>query len=274
MLTKTTEPHLTTPTEVLIPEARQHRRQRHLRHGVAALICALVIATLIAMAVIVFGGPAAGGNAQAAHSARSATGSGVGQVSFRPVLCFADPYNPAQSTTIAPNPLCGSASALTQQHLDVTPNSLAQGYSNDNVAPDPALAGVPSTEPAAERASSTVLLPGLPVDGPPGSGERYVLGPTEMSSRSISSASAERDRTGQWIVDFRTTSSGAALWDRVAEQNFHLLLAIDLDGIVYSNPVIQPTQSSFSSFDGRGVISGGLTRADAVRLAGALNSDR
>ena len=45
----------------------------------------------------------------------------------------------------------------------------------------------------------------------------------------------------------------------MAEENFHQLLAIELDGEVYSAPIIQPTQSTFSSFDGKGEISGSLT---------------
>ena len=177
MATKTTDPPPTTPPEILIPKARQHRRQRHLRHAVLALICALVVATLIAAAVIVFGGPTAGGHAQTASPPRSATVSSLGQVYFRPVLCFADAYNSAQSTTLAPDPLCGPASALTEQHLDVTPNSLAQGYSSDHVAPDPDLTGVPSTDPSTEEASSTVLLPGLPTEGPARQRRALRLGP-------------------------------------------------------------------------------------------------
>jgi preprotein translocase subunit SecD len=40
---------------------------------------------------------------------------------------------------------------------------------------------------------------------------------------------------------------------------------------VYSAPIIQPTQSSFSSFDGKGEISGSLTQSDAQNLAQAMN---
>ena len=40
---------------------------------------------------------------------------------------------------------------------------------------------------------------------------------------------------------------------------------------MYSAPIIQPTQSSFSSFQGRGEISGSLTQPDAQNLAQAMN---
>ena len=53
--------------------------------------------------------------------------------------------------------------------------------------------------------------------------------------------------------------------------NFHLPLGIELDGEVYSAPIIQPTQSTFTSFDGKGEISGSLTQQDADNLAQAMN---
>ena len=61
------------------------------------------------------------------------------------------------------------------------------------------------------------------------------------------------------------------LWDKVAQENFHLLLGIELDGKVYSAPIIQPTQATFTSFDGKGEISGNLTQQQAQNLAQAMN---
>jgi preprotein translocase subunit SecD len=93
-----------------------------------------------------------------------------------------------------------------------------------------------------------------------------------MSSRLVQSATVEHTRYGAWIVDYTMTSAGAPQWDRVAEENFHQELAIELNGVVYSAPLIQPAQSSFSSFKGEGEISGNLTKADATRLANALTT--
>ena len=93
-----------------------------------------------------------------------------------------------------------------------------------------------------------------------------------MTGRSIGSAQATQDQTGQWVVDYTLAgAAGSALWDKVAQENFHLPLGIELDGEVYSAPFIQPTQSSFTSFDGKGEISGSLTQADAQNLAQAMN---
>ena len=88
-----------------------------------------------------------------------------------------------------------------------------------------------------------------------------------MTSAAIAHASATRNQTGAWVVNYTTTARGTVLWDRVAEENFHALLGIDLNGVVVSAPIIQPTQTSFTSFDGRGEISGGLDRAEAMDLA-------
>jgi preprotein translocase subunit SecD len=106
---------------------------------------------------------------------------------------------------------------------------------------------------------------------------RCVLGPAQMTGRSIGSAQATQNQTGAWVVDYTLAgSAGSALWDKVAQENFHQLLGIELDGQVYSAPIIQPTQAAFSSFDGKGEISGGsgansLTQSDAQNLAQAMN---
>jgi preprotein translocase subunit SecD len=150
------------------------------------------------------------------------------------------------------------------------------GEPANNVKPDPQYSSYPSTSIDTPNYSrSTVLLPGLKASGT--SGERYVLGPSEMAGRSISSAKATLvPQTHQWAVDYTLAGqAGSALWDKVAQESFHALLGIELDGVVYSAPIIQPTQSSFTSFDGKGEISGGgthgLTHQEAEKLAQAMN---
>jgi preprotein translocase subunit SecD len=210
--------------------------------------------------------------------------NGIGQTArmyFRPVLCFADletAPNGSTATTIPSGyetiPACNASSELTEANLDVTPNSSPQGYSSHNVAPDDQYTAYSSTSvDVPNYANSTVLLPGLAASGSTDDGDRYVLGPAEMTGDSISSAKATKDQTGAWVVDYNLAgSAGSALWDKVAQENFHQLLGIELDGIVYSAPIIQPTQSSFSSFDGKGEISGNLTKTEAQQLALAMNS--
>jgi hypothetical protein len=278
----TTETAGPAPAEVLIPEAHQHQRTRYRRRAAFVAIAALIVAALVVSSLLLFRGPAASGKAQADPKPAAAMASTSGAVYFRPVLCFAAPYAaPGGSTARTPStdtepiPACSAAALLSSANLNVLPNVGAQGYSSNNTPPDQQYASYPSTsvqEP--DYNSRTVLLPGMSGACDGSSQVRCVLGPVEMSSRAIAKATAVPNQTGQWIVDYTTTSAGAAVWDKVAEESFHGFLGIELNGVVYSAPIIQPTQTSFSSFDGRGEISGSLNRSQAVHLARALNSHK
>jgi hypothetical protein len=267
------------PAEVVIPEARQHQRTRYRRRGAAVVVVALVVAALVVSAVLLVRGPSAGGKTQlGAKPVAAARTSGV--VYFRPVLCFAAPYvppagvtNKAAPASTEPVPACSAASLLSTANMDVTPGQGAQVFSSNVSSPDPQYASYPSTSVHSPGyAQRTVLLSGVEGACNGIRNVRCVLGPVEMSSRSIATATALPNQTGQWVVNYTTTAGGATLWDKVTRENFHRFLGIELNGAVYSAPIIQPTQTSFSSFDGRGEISGSLTRSEAVHLAKALNA--
>ena len=196
---------------------------------------------------------------------------------FRPVLCYAYPEavpkglkGKAPQPGIGDIPACQSQYQLTAAALDVNTTT---GEPSNNIGPDPQYEAYPSTAVQKPNyANSTVLLPGLAASGSNNGGERYVLGPSEMSGRAIGSAQATQNQTGAWVVDYSLAGgANSALWDKVAGENFHQLLGIELDGVVYSAPIIQPSQSTFTSFDGQGEISGNLTQADAQNLAQAMN---
>jgi preprotein translocase subunit SecD len=91
-----------------------------------------------------------------------------------------------------------------------------------------------------------------------------------MTNALVAGASATKDQSGAWVVDYTMTRSGSALWNKVAKENFHTFLGIDFDGVVVSAPLIQPSQTAFTSFDGAGELSGNLTKAEAFSLARAL----
>lgn len=272
MAIEVTEPPTTT-TEVLIPEARRHKRVRLMRLGILlALYVLLLIAAVVASAVVFTGGDTKGKSQPGANAAAAPRGAvPTAHVYFRPVLCIAPPYSAPGAVPSPPAaPACSPGSLLSATGLNVEPNgSSPSGFTSENVAPDAALASVPSTKPSADRPSATVLLPGLR-DACSAEGFRCVLGPAEMSSSSIRAATVKHE-AGLWVVDYSTTSRGAALWDRVAENNFHMQLAIEVNGVVFSAPLIQPTQSSFTSFGGRGEIGGSLTRVQATDLAKAMD---
>jgi preprotein translocase subunit SecD len=208
------------------------------------------------------------------------------QLYFRPVLCTTYPLSLAPATKatktkkavpaetpISGNktlPACGSTYATNLANLAVQPNSSVQGYTNANVPPDPTFAPYTNTDTTVKNYQHRSVL--LPLLGPNlKKSVRYVLGPAQMTGTSIKSAVAQQSQTGAWEVNYALTGTGSKLWDTVAGENFHLLLGIELDGVVQSAPLIQPGQATFTSFGGTGTISGGnMTEADAKSLALAM----
>ena len=90
-----------------------------------------------------------------------------------------------------------------------------------------------TTTPAEDVANHYVILPEV------GQGNaRYLLGPSELSGTSIAKAYATIDAAGAWAVQYTLTGAGSKLWDQVAQANFHQYLAIELDGVIQSAPLI------------------------------------
>jgi hypothetical protein len=274
-----------TPTEVLIPEARQHQRRRYRRRSVAIVVALLVAAVLVVSSLLLVQGPGASGHAQPHPVPGAPGGSGAGVVYFRPVLCFAPAYAPGGSSPatgggtaargVEAIPACSAGSALTEANLGVTPaGGQVDGFTSHSVRPDPQFAPDLSTSADAPGyATRPVLLPALPAAAAEGGrGARYVLGPAVMSSRDVGRATVVHTQSGEWMVDYTMGAAGSPLWDKVAFENFHRMLAVELNGVVYSAPLIEPMQTSFSSFEGRGEISGGLTHAQAMQLARWLHT--
>jgi len=230
----------------------------------------MVVAVLAVVGVVclpsALGAAPAGGRSPAARPG----------VMFRPVLCAVPPHDAA--TPVPSMPLsatsCSHSSLLTTANLAVAPSDgAASGFTSNDVRPDAALAGLASTTPTRDLPSRVVLLPQMITQGRHGAPpDRDVLGPAQMTSTAIASAYAHKNQTGAWVVDWSTTPAGAALWDRIASRAFHRLLAIDVGGTVVSAPIIEPTQSTFSSFGGRGELAGNFTRAEAMRIAQAMNA--
>jgi len=197
------------------------------------------------------------------------------QLYFRPVLCGAPSYiAPAKgkSPPSGPLPSCGSQYLTDTSNLAVTPNSSAtNGYTANSVPSDPTFASYQSNTGTNDDPNSVVLL-----DADPKAGAqqytRFVLGKAELRGDAIHSASAIYDTSvGGWAVNYTLTGEGSPAWDKVAQENFHQYVAIDLDGLVESAPIIQPTQSTFSSFQGKGEISGDFNQTTAQNLALELN---
>jgi len=187
------------------------------------------------------------------------------QLLFRPVLCqVAEPTKKAKTTT-GSVPACASSYLWTAAALGVTPNNSPQGFSSNSLAVDPAYSVVKTTDPNKDFAKDNVILPLL---GSPG--VRYLLGPSELTGQAIGKALAQQDQVGAWVVNYTLTKTGSPEWDAVASKNFHQALAIELDGVIQSAPLIQPGQAAFTSFAGSGQISGSFTEQGAKNLAIAM----
>ncbi len=212
----------------------------------------------------------------AAAGVRSA--SPYAGVLIRPVLCAVPPYDKFIKTRQPPltTASCGP-SMITSASMVVSPSKRSPaGYTYQTPQPALILEGERTTSAAHDDASKLVLLGGLAGSSvyartPTTKGARYVLGPAVMTSRAIASATAT-ERSGHWVVDWTTTSAGSALWDRVAQANFHLLLAFDVGGVVVSAPIIEPTNSAFASFKGHGEVSGDWSQTEASNIAAAMQS--
>jgi preprotein translocase subunit SecD len=194
------------------------------------------------------------------------------QLYFRPALCGAGAFVGATShgakSPKATLPACTPASQLSESNLAVSPASGGTTNFHENTPPvDKTLADYPSTAPTKDTKKKTVLLPAIN-----GAGQytRYLLGPAPLTGHAVSHAVAQQTQVGRWVVNYTLTSKGSPAWDSLASKYFHQIIAIELDGRVYSAPVIQPTKTSFSSFGGKGEISGHLSESQAKTLALAM----
>ena len=251
----------TPPVEVLIPEARQHQQRRYRRSAVIVSLVALLVGALIAVLITT---TLSGSGTSRRTTPPSAAGLSRSMVLIRPVLCFAPPYTATAPGPTGSLPQCPAPYELTASALHVTPSPT--GFSSNNIAPYPALAGYPNS--TGDSPNRAVLVGGFNITPR----ERYLLGPSEMrlSAANVGSVVTQKNRIRQWVVNIHLTSAGAAAWDRVANENFHQLLAVEMGGKVVSAPLIQPTQSHFTSFRGVIEISGALNASTARSVSSAV----
>jgi hypothetical protein len=188
-----------------------------------------------------------------------------GHLYFRPVLCFAPPYSsPGNGTASSGSfPACGVHYFLIPTNVNVNTNT---GMPMNNVSLDPVFSSYPSTTAAYDDAhpNQSVLVPAAPGSGQ--GGARYLLGPTGVSGTAVDSAQAAYNAPN-WVVDLTFTKTGSSEWDKLAFQQFHAYIGIDLDGQILSAPLTLPNQSTFTSFGGRVELSGNFKKTSATDLA-------
>jgi preprotein translocase subunit SecD len=119
--------------------------------------------------------------------------------------------------------------------------------------------GIPTTPREGDLADTEVVLEEV-VKGEVTA--RYRLGPAELTGTAVRSARAEYDPTQGWRVNFTLTGDGSGKFDALAAKNVGKQVAIVLDSVVKSAPVIRE-----ASFGGSGVISGSFSEGEAKDLA-------
>lgn len=214
----------------------------------------------------------------------------VGQTAelrFRPVLDVLPPEGepltpPTTTATTAPSgstttTAAGSGSSTTTSSGATTSTTTQGGVIAGQAAESTtttATTGPPTTattvppltdNPETSEVDAPDQIVVLPVRGDDDefAPERLRLGPSEATGEIVSSATAQFN--GQWQVLLRFTREGSTKFDEMAAKYVNRQLAIVLDGVVQSYPVIQQ-----ANFGGEAVISGSFREGDAKDLATVL----
>lgn len=93
------------------------------------------------------------------------------------------------------------------------------------------------------------------------------LGETLLTGSALSKAAVSHDQMGKPQIQFEMTPDGAVKFAEITKNNIGKKLAITLDGIVQTAPVIQTEISG-----GSGVITGNYTMSEATATATLLNA--
>ncbi len=172
----------------------------------------------------------------------------VGQTAelrFRPVLLTFNPFDEAEF---------GSALDLAGAYNGAVDPEDDTEADTETVEAE---ASLDFTLPEDDIADQAVVLPGR------GEPVGYVLGPAELTGEAVAEAAATFNNA--WVVNVDLTDEGAVGFDEMAARYFGQQVAIVLDGVVESAPVIRATE-----FGGTAVISGTFDEDGARDLAVAL----
>ena len=176
--------------------------------------------------------------------------------------------SPAVHSTATTTPSTSSTTAAPASSSAVSSSSC----SATNVAQ------LPTTPPAQDNRTDSVIVPADPKSFSGASSIRYVLGPADMTGTAVSDAAAVVNQsTGEYSVQLTLTSKGATQFDNIASARYACYKqnttnpppcsqeAFELDGQVESAPTFQA-----ASFNGNVSITGNFTAAQATALANEL----
>ena len=177
------------------------------------------------------------------------------ELRFRPVVTTLAPFDPDATPATTPPPEDPAAPQDPAAPEDTTTTTTPPPTDGSEI---------PTTSREDDVADAVVVLPARDTDD--GAPARYELGPTELTGKAVSGARASF-LNGEWTVNVDFTSDGSAEWDQLGAENFQQQVAIVLDGVVQSAPVIQGGNQTFQSFEGSAQISGSFGQSEARDLA-------
>jgi preprotein translocase subunit SecD len=208
---------------------------------------------------------------------------GLGPVGGRlPASVLGAPAPRQTPTTPAPGPATTAPGTATTAPGTATtaPGTAVAGTTPTTVAGAPpaytqadcqlATTNVGSALPTtSDVPADTVLLPAADKSGSAAdpNGPRYLLGPAQLTGKVVSTATALPPDLSvsepDWYVQVKFTSSGGPAFDKLAQDNYQKFVAITLDGVVESAPLIQQ-----QTYNGTAVINGAnFTETSAKNLA-------
>ena len=123
------------------------------------------------------------------------------------------------------------------------------------------LSAVPTTPESQDTPAATVILPIR--KGSDTGGSRLALGPALMTGKDVKSADARFESGQGWVVHLSFTGDGFNKFNDIAAKYVGKQIAIVLDGVVQSYPVIK--DAKFTTNDV--VISGNFKESEAKSLA-------
>lgn len=189
----------------------------------------------------------------------------VGQTAelrFRPVLLTFNPFDETEFRNAvdladAYNGAVDDADFAESEEAE-SEEDVADGAAPEEPAVEVEVEEPPNfTLPEDDEAERSVVLPDRrqPVG--------YVLGPAELTGEAVAEAAATFNN--EWVVNVELTDEGAVGFDQIAARYYGQQVAIVLDGLIESAPVIRATE-----FGGTAVISGDMSEEESRDLAVAL----
>jgi preprotein translocase subunit SecD len=253
------------PAQLLFEEARKRRKRRRLISGIV-LLAGVVLVGLI-MVLTIGRGHGTPATSSSPNPPVSAASRSAAEFSVRPLLCVTRQSSAGDVATQESSalPPCSAASELTAANVGVERIGGGGNGATPLPPPDRQFVMFPSTSSANDVAGATVLLPGA-YNGT----SRYVLGPAALVAADVQSATAQPTASGFGVVNLHLTSTGAAKLDALAQQQFHTFVAVVAGNKMISYRVVEPAQTSFTSFAGEFQVSGVMTLHQAQALASSL----